>query len=559
MEKTKHFCTLKKGVPKNFTPLLPPSSSYLRKFKRWLIMKNSLNMNNAKCKEYFRTRLEMYKEQERHFHQHPFIIHPFSIMNSIREVLFLLTFTVAILFFPFEVSFTLSPSKIIVGYVIRACVIFHILLNFVTGYCDEKKQRIVLNPIEIAKKYIFTYFIFDLCPLSFFTYTGWRYCLHISHFFIYARIKTVHTLLRYNLRYFCSISESISTCITFAVTTFCMIHLFTCGLYFVPTCVYLATESFPMRSWLVEAHIDPSMMPRPDLLTIYLHCLLMASCHFFGAGLGMYPPKDVANEEILLSIILLSGRLYTLFVIANLLITFGIVSISETKYEEVLQQLLKYAIANRFPNSLKVRILKYFNHKFQKRYFNERNIISGLSDNLKSEVRISNCKNLLHISDWVSVLSKHGTIDILNCTEQEVFLPNDVIAKYRDNIDYIYFIQSGTVVILNKKGTELMHAADGDSVGLLSLLWDVREKHALSAVALEITNTYKIKKEDLIRMFKNYPEFLKQYEIKTKKAILKWENLNAAKHDVILDLVKSFESGHILQKPRKRPKYSSKL
>ncbi|CAH0547488.1 unnamed protein product [Brassicogethes aeneus] len=566
-----HFCELNNFVVIDYNPTLPPKTSKLKRFGRWLAKKNTLNMKNENCKEYFQTRQEMYNEQERHMNNYVYVIHPFSTVNTIRIFFNFFVFSSAMFLLPFHFSFDHrfnEDSNYVQDYLIlplRVGITIVIITNFFTGYLDKKVRKVILRPGDIARHYISTYFFFDICqalPLKYLLFLvhldpRTKFPILLTGFLTYVRVKTLYEILNEILLNILKLSETITTCIIFIVVTHGFLHLFACISYLLPSIVYVFNKTMP-PSWLVDAKIDPSIKPGPPLIRKYLHCLTCVTCHFFGANTSMYSVKKFPLEEIIVSLIMIFGRLYTLYIIANMLVLFGIVSISESKYEEIRHQIVNYAIANKFSTTLKSRILQYFHHKFLKRFFNESKIMQEMSNTLQIEVKMHNCRNLIIKSDWFTILSKQGIEDITMFLEQEVFLVHDVIVKLQDDIDYIYFIHSGTAAMYNKFGVEINHLIDGRVVGMTSLLWDVEERYNGSAVALEITDTFKIHKDNLIKIFKSYPVFLRHYENLTRQELLTWfPNLDRTFHDT--DLTNNLESGRLLQKPNRRPKYYSKL
>nr|CAI5825228.1 unnamed protein product [Callosobruchus analis] len=73
----------------------------------------------------------------------------------------------------------------------------------------------------------------------------------------------------------------------------------------------------------------------------------------------------------MLFLVAIYGRLYTLYMIADLLKLFGITSISESIYEQKISQLDEFMKARNLPPSVRAKVIHYYNYKTQKEYFNE--------------------------------------------------------------------------------------------------------------------------------------------------------------------------------------------
>ncbi|VEN46048.1 unnamed protein product, partial [Callosobruchus maculatus] len=65
----------------------------------------------------------------------------------------------------------------------------------------------------------------------------------------------------------------------------------------------------------------------------YVTCFQVTACFFFGAKHATYN-GDLPSENLILFVVSIYGRLYTLYMIADLLKLFGITNVSESVYEQ---------------------------------------------------------------------------------------------------------------------------------------------------------------------------------------------------------------------------------
>lgn len=63
-------------------------------------------------------------------------------------------------------------------------------------------------------------------------------------------------------------------------------------------------------------------------------------------------------EELILSVVMVVGRTFSLYVIATMLRMFTISSLSESKYEQYLQQLQTFIKHNNLPKNLELKLLE---------------------------------------------------------------------------------------------------------------------------------------------------------------------------------------------------------
>lgn len=104
MSKTNvHICNLKLdtfGLSK-----LPPNASYFRRLGRNIRKILTLNPNSSSAKRFFRNKSTMIAEQKRHLQGSPFVIHPFSDFNRVRETIFCILWTMEMIISPIYMSF----------------------------------------------------------------------------------------------------------------------------------------------------------------------------------------------------------------------------------------------------------------------------------------------------------------------------------------------------------------------------------------------------------------------------------------------------------------------
>lgn len=227
--------------------------------------------------------------------------------------------------------------------------------------------------------------------------------------------------------------------------------------------------------------------------------------------------------------------MYTLYVFSKILVCFSMVSKSGSQYDEKIHQIVQYSLSNKLPHYLKNKILDFFRYKFQKRFFDEQKINNGMSSHLQHELKMHHFYNLMISLNWYSFLTVQAAEDILLQTEQEYFLPNDVIMQPGKKIPFIYFIKSGNAVVRDRKGNELMHYNDGNAVGMISLLWNRDKISIFSVVVIEMMETWKLSTEQMIQVFQQYPLLLKYCEDNCKGFIALW-------HDI---LAEDFTKSHI--------------
>ncbi|KAL3273780.1 hypothetical protein HHI36_015207 [Cryptolaemus montrouzieri] len=120
-----------------------------------------------------------------------------------------------------------------------------------------------------------------------------------------------------------------------------------------------------------------------------------------------------------------------------------------------MNQLHEFMKNKKLPMAMRDRLEQYYEHRYQKKYFKEEVIAGILSENLRKEVNINVCKQLVNTVKIFSELPPNILADVLGHLKGEVYLPNDIIIKAGTVGDCMYFLASGTVSVYTPSGREV--------------------------------------------------------------------------------------------------------
>lgn len=546
-------------------PRLAPNATWIKKLDRNFWKLFLVNPNHYKCKRLFRNKSSMMAERRRHAESsYFFVIHPLSTLNSILQVLFFIAWMYALMcesLMMMDFNGDLIDFEVVHYMTIIPCRMILVALIFNIGYIDMTTKHIVIESKKIICRYLRTYFFFDLLT-SYWLFLavqlliiggvlkGTRLflfrceegaevlCLTASYVRIYTLLDFMEDTLN-SLR-----CRKIVKFVTINILkTFLYLHIFSCLVFFVPFLTY--ANEFPPDSWLYRAGLNKF----PSLWQIYFECFIVTSCYFF--GIAERYSVTLISEEICMIIISFFGRLYTLFLLADVLNTLGIAGLSESKYERQLSLLQQYMAAKDLPISLRQRMVKYFEYKFQGRFFKETEIVNGLSESLRTELFLFSANKLIRKVEIFKKLPKATLGAIIAMMKSEIYSPKDIIVKHGSEIDELYFISSGTVAVMNKKGIEICHLEDGEEFGTSSL---ILAQQMFAVVAVETTEVFFINKSQFIKLLQPHSEVMIEfYRIITEK-LNKYKDMEERATSGKIDLISELQRGNILEKFTKRPR-----
>lgn len=374
---TEHKCAL---PPRSDTclPKLPPQSGRCKILHRQIKKLFLVNKRYYLTRKYFRSRATLVAEKKRHIrHYNWYIIHPFSILAIFIEITMTIVWTLLLFLDPFQFTFRNSfgllrvfTVKIII-YVLDTITVVFMSLSFILGYVNEQTNEVILHPRRIAIKYLSSYFLFDFfgcVPIVMIT----RFLLAVRnpHSLSLAvtvlkitRILRLKTVVKYSrqITYLLRLSDTFHKILSLVVICFFSLHWCACILYAIPKSEFTITGIKEESSWVSNANLT---LDNP--FRNYVFSFHTTLCYYFQSGIGMVRMENV-RDQVICSLITLIGFFFNIYIEANILQLVSSTSASESKYEQLVHTLLQFSKNKKLPQALKLRLLLYYENRFQKK------------------------------------------------------------------------------------------------------------------------------------------------------------------------------------------------
>ncbi|KAL3275164.1 hypothetical protein HHI36_019934 [Cryptolaemus montrouzieri] len=556
--KNYHDCDLIRGS-ESCLPGLPTHSAKCSKWWRQMKKYMILDKHHRKAKRVFRSHFAIISERMRHASlEHGFVIHPLSIFAIYREHLICVLWMIMFNLDPYNISFyhasSIDSSAFYFKIAIDFLLLINVFLEFNIGYCLPITKEIVLNPKKICLRYLRTYFLIDFfsCIPYYFILKWNGINLADTRLAFIDSIKLIRLFRRSTMSSFMidlfaqfRMSESVIKWVEIFLMTLYIVHWWACAFHGLPILWFNGYKNLPETSWIMKAELyknDTFIGP----VYRYMVSILTATSHFYGSSEGGHYFEE-NFEKLMASLCLISGFAYCTYFVAHFLQIFGSINIADSKYDELVYQLEEYSRAKKLPEELQHRLTTYYEYKFQKKFFMEDAILNTLSEHLRFEILLYNCRHIVEKVMALQGLSKNVVGSLIANFKLEVYLQNDVIIKYGDPPLKMYFISHGTVAVYWSNGQEITHHEDGDFFG------SVQDTSIVNVVAAEITETFSMNVTDAKYIFRVEKEVAdRMNKLQTAKQ-LEYRNLaqmveDVDHHSVLLDLRK----GYILERRRMR-------
>ncbi|XP_028142433.1 uncharacterized protein LOC114336290 [Diabrotica virgifera virgifera] len=564
-----HKCLLtRQAHTSSFAPQHPSMrwhGKLLHCIRKWL----TLNENDIRCRNFLKTGSALRAEQRKHSRgKYWYIIHPFSILSLIVEIVFLvtilhrMTFSITIIIYPKWYESSAKLRDILHG----ICMVTF----FFTGYVDRKTKHIFIKTSQTLKHYLLTYFLVDLFLM--FEDNSDAMIHNLLHLMqvdkkhhhqarqLFAMPINMLAFICYYIRLLSCMPIITNIFLSFgcgrlaifvvANLAICIyiLNTFTFLVYDIPVNIYTGNNSyFPNDSWISLRNQSFHVYT----LDTYMESLLLVICYFFGSY--HYDVIKQPCEQLMMFLITFLGRAYVLVIIGRILAKFGVSDRAEIEYENMWIQLQSFMHSLDVPLYLQNQIGEKFEYNYQKKFFNTQQMIKVLTSHLKTELFLFGSKKLISMNAFLKLLTSQELGALFSRMKSTVYSSNEIVlGNYRAS-NNLFFVLSGTVAIFVGE-TEAFHLQDGDMFGLHSLFMDDQNAYdfPIFVLTLEPTEIYYVNKRWIVTLMESKGDvyrylhslYLERMKITTDAALRKRRTGQ--------DVRNLLKTGSVLERRRKR-------
>ncbi|VDL91829.1 unnamed protein product [Schistocephalus solidus] len=200
----------------------------------------------------------------------------------------------------------------------------------------------------------------------------------------------------------------------------------------------------------------------------YTWALFKALSHMLCIGYGRFPPNSL-SEAWMTAISMMAGATCYAIVVGHAAALIQSFDVSKRRYRDKMKQVEEYMSYRKLPRKLRRKIVDYYEHRYNGKCFNEKEIMQEISECLRDQIINFNCRALVASVPFFSFGDENFVSDVLRRLQFEVFQPGDAIIKQGTCGTKMYFVREGTATIIDKDGSILDTFSEGTYFGALSL------------------------------------------------------------------------------------------
>ncbi|KAL7064531.1 hypothetical protein AAHC03_04875 [Spirometra sp. Aus1] len=471
--------------------------------------------DNKLAMKLFGSKSALNRERRRQQQEGKWIIHPCSSFRFYWDLLMLILLIANLIILPVAISFfndDLRAHWIIFNSLSDAVFIADIAVKFRTGViANDFADEIILDPKEIARRYVRSWFLLDLISSIPMDYIFWMLnkrenynqiltagrtlrILRLAKLLSILRLLRLTRLVRYVSQWeeFLNIASKFMGIFNLVLLMLLLGHWNACLQFLIPLLM-----AFPEDSWVQRCKLKDA-----DWFEQYTWALFKAMSHMLSIGYGRFPPTSISEAWITIVSMMTGATCYALFVghAAALIQSFDT---SKRLYREKFKQVEEYMAYRKLPRALRQRIADYYEHRYQRKMFDEAQILAELSECLREQIINYNCRELVAAVPFFTYADPDFVSEVVTNLKFEVFQPGDLIIKEGTIGTKMYFIQEGMVDIITKDGEVATTLSDGSYFGEICLLTNA--KRVASVRAVIYSNLYSLDRDSFVSVLNSYP------------------------------------------------------
>jgi hypothetical protein len=245
--------------------------------------------------------------------------------------------------------------------------------------------------------------------------------------------------------------------------------------------------------------------PDDDKIFEYVKALYWTFTTLTTVGYGDIVPKTAAQMLFAGGAQIIGVAIFG-YVLSNVASLLSRMDAAREHHMDNLDRVETFMRMHAIPDTLRLKTRAYYKYMWEHhKGYQDNTLIEDLPHKIQSELFFHINQMIIEKVPFLKGASRELLEDLMNELEPRVFVPGEKIFKAGDPGDALYFIQNGSVQILDPKGNPIASLHEGAFFGEMALLSE-RPRSAM-AVALGFCDIYLLHKASFNRVVEAYPEF----------------------------------------------------
>jgi hypothetical protein len=245
--------------------------------------------------------------------------------------------------------------------------------------------------------------------------------------------------------------------------------------------------------------------PDPDKVFEYVKALYWTFTTLTTVGYGDIVAKTSSQMFYAAGAQILGVAVFG-YVLSNVASLLSRVDAAREHHMDNLDRVETFMRMHKIPDNLRLKTRAYYHYMWTNRKgYQDDTLLKDLPHKIQSELFFFINQSIIAKVPFLRGAQQELLEDLMNELEPRIFVPGEKIFRADEPGDALYFIQSGSVEILDRQGQALAALHEGAFFGEMALLED--KPRSATARATGFCDVYLLHKNSFERVIEAYPEF----------------------------------------------------
>ena len=223
-------------------------------------------------------------------------------------------------------------------------------------------------------------------------------------------------------------------------------------------------------------------------------------------GYGDITPASNGEKIYAMFVMIFGVGIYG-YIIGNIANIIANINIAYSHFTYKMQEINNFSKKQNIPKNLQKEMQTFHHYTWENNTTNKQlDLLSNFPESLQNKIIMFLNRDIVKKVPFFREAKKPFIKDIIKLMDLVTYLPNDTIVKKNEKSKGLFFINKGTLIVLDEKKNKIIsHLKEGQSFGEVSFLENQKTPYTIKTKGFCVL--YLLNKKDIERLLKKHPAF----------------------------------------------------